>query len=186
MLYNAAPVELVQQFAALQRRAYQAGEPTQAQDPKPLHDPALSARSFYLQRDNRTVAYAGVVTKVIQHGDRPFTISGLSCVATDPDYQRQGLGRRVVAAATFFIEQSGVDFGVFTCAPYLTGFYFEAGYWQEAPQVVLLGSQNPEAITSEAIDVVVLLRLFSTRAKAETGNLLRGVIDLNLPVGQFW
>lgn len=171
--YAAAPAAPRREIARRQERAYAPA------------GPALDARSFFIRADGRVVSYAGVVSKTIEHTGRTFTISGLSCVATDPAYQRRGLGRRVVAAATVQIAASGVDLGVFTRAPALAGFYADAGSWPVAPRVVLICSRGEGALTSASLGVVVLPRLFSGRARSASTSLLHGTISLDLPPGQF-
>ncbi len=184
--YNTAPPSLRREIATLQDLAYGPSDPEANGRLSPLHNPALNARSCFIRSDGWLVSYAGIVTKAIVHAGQSFTISGLSCVATDPDYRHRGLARRVVAAATAYIEQSGVDFGVFTCAPEIVRLYTGAGSWSITPDAVLVGSRDPSAITSSALGVAVLMRLFSTKAQAVAGTLLSGTIDLDLPIGHFW
>jgi GNAT superfamily N-acetyltransferase len=183
--YNRANAALRRAIALLQYRASPtAGSPPS--DPiEPEHDPVLEALSFYLLDDSRLVSYAAVVHKQIKHGDATLWIAGLSCVATDPDYQGRGLGTRVVGAASRYIEQSTIDMGIFTCDPPLTRFYACAGAWPVAPNIVLIGGQYDGALTSVALRKAVLMRLFSAKAQAMAAQLCRATIDLNLPAGQF-
>jgi len=145
----------------------------------------LDALSFYLVAHGRVVSYAAVVHKQIRHGDATFWIAGLSCVATDPDYQGRGLGSRIVGAATRCIEHSTTDIGIFTCDPPLAAFYARAGAWPVAPDVVLIGSRHDGALSSVSLRKVVLMRLFSAKAQAAVGQLRQTTIDLDLPLGQF-
>lgn len=184
ILYDVAPAPLQREIEELVDRAYGSSD-TAGDDPPPLHDPVLRARSFYLRVDGQIVSYAGVVTKSIRHAGQSFTIAGLSNVATDPELQRRGYGRRVVAAATRFIERSGIDLGLFTCAPELVPLYAAAGSWEPAPDVILVGNAAPDALNSGTLGVVVLMRLFSPQAQAAAASLRHGTIDLDLPSGQF-
>lgn len=184
--YNTASGALRREIALLQERAYGPGEPPGDGHVPPLHDPRLRAQSFYMRVDGRMVSYAAVVTTTLRCGHQTFVASGLSCVATDPAYQRQGLATLVVSAATEHLVRSGIDLGVFTCAPELAGFYAGAGGWSVAPEAVLIGSRANGALTSTALGVVVLLRLLSARAQAAEELLRRGTLDLGLPVGEFW
>ena len=184
--YRAAGVQLRREIAELQDRAYGPSDIEPDSDPVPLHDPSLEAESFLLRVDGRLVSYAGVVTTTIEACSERFRASGLSSVATDPEFGRRGYASLVVAAAMRHIAASGVDLGVFTCAPRLAPLYTAAGDWQVEPNVVLIGSRDPDALTSTRLGVVVLMRLFSTHALTHE-HLLRGAtIDLGLPVGQFW
>lgn len=184
--YADASESLRREIGHLQELAYgptDSGEETSSQL---LHDLALDPQSFVLRQDGRMLSYAGVVTTTIRHDGVEYRASGLSCVATDPDYARQGNASRVVSAATDDIAASGVDLGVFTCAPALVRLYATAGNWEPTPGVVLIGSRDPVALTSTSLGVVVLMRLFSKRAIANAAALREGTIDLNLPVGEFW
>lgn len=184
IFYNQAPDTLRREIAALLHRVWPDDGPLGEAIPA-AHDPALEAHSFYCRADGRMVSYAGVVRKTIHHGGQAFIIAGLSCVATDPDHQGRGYGLRTVAAATQWIEQSGVDMGLFTCQPALAHFYERAGAWPVVPDVALIGSQDEGAISSEALGLVVLMRLFSGKAKGSESMLRHTTIDLGLPVGQF-
>jgi ribosomal protein S18 acetylase RimI-like enzyme len=182
--YNRASAALRRAIALLQHRAFSTPPPSSGLV-TPEHDPVLDALSFYLIAVDRVASYAAVVHKTILYGGVAFEIAGLSCVATDPDYQGRGFGSRVVTAATRAIEHSTVDFGVFTCDAPLVPFYTRAGAWQAAPEVELIGSQHAGALTSRGLRKAVLIRLFSEKAHSRADQLLNTTIDLDLPVGQF-
>ncbi|MCA9985981.1 MAG: GNAT family N-acetyltransferase [Anaerolineales bacterium] len=179
--YHEAGNSLRRAFGTLQERV----APTGMEPDLELHDPALDARSFYVSAGEQVISYAAVVRKAISHGGQTFQLAGLSCVATDPAWQRQGLGSRVVSAATAYIETSGVDLGLFTCDPPLAAFYWQAGAWPVRADLVLVGSQHPAALSSRLLDKVVLLRLFSARAQAAAAAFSQTTINLDLPLGQF-
>ncbi|MEN9659206.1 MAG: hypothetical protein RL571_2671 [Pseudomonadota bacterium] len=122
------------------------------------HDPALDALSCFIYRDNRLLSYAAVPHLTLTHAGQTFRMAALSCVATDPAYQRQGLSRLVVNAATRCIENSQADIGLFTCDPSLALFYAKAG-WPAALGVELIGSQDVGALSSKELGKVVVLRL---------------------------
>ncbi len=184
--YNMMTEAQRRDIAALQEKAYGPSDLAQGSEAVVLHEPSLQAQSFVIRDDRRVVSYAGVVTKAIIHAGQVFTVSGLSCVATDPDYRRRGLATCIVAAATRYIEQRRIAVGVFTCAPELAPLYSDAGSWSIAPGVLLTGSEDAGALTSSSLGVVVLMPLFSERAVAAFPALLNGTIDLDLPPGHFW
>ncbi|HET9221901.1 MAG TPA: GNAT family N-acetyltransferase [Roseiflexaceae bacterium] len=184
--YNRANASLRYAIALLQHRVAPTAVPPPGDPIPPEHDPMLDALSFYLLADSRLVSYAAILHKQITHGHATFWIAGLSCVATDPEYQGQGLGSRVVGAATRYIEQNTIDFGIFTCDPPLAGFYWRAGAWAVVEDVVLIGGHDEGALTSVSLQKVVLMRLFSAKAQAAASQLRQTVIDLGLPPGQFW
>jgi len=184
--YSRAGAPLRRAIALLQYRVAPDAGPPPGDTIPPEHDPLLEAMSFYLVADGRLVSYAAVVHQQIAHGGDSLRLAGLSCVATDPDYQRRGLGARTVAAATRCIAHSDADIGIFTCDPPLAAFYARAGGWPAAPDVLLIGSRHTGALTSAALGKVVLMRLLSAKAQAMAAALHQTTIDLDLPVGQFW
>ena len=104
------------EIVLLQERAYGPTDPPM--DPlTPLHAPALRPHSFLLHCHDQLVSYAAVVTTTVCADGMSYVASGLSCVATDPDFARRGYASRVVAAASQYIAESQVDLGIFTCAP---------------------------------------------------------------------
>ncbi|MBE9916036.1 GNAT family N-acetyltransferase [Paenibacillus donghaensis] len=183
--YNQAPDALRREIAAMLNRIWPDDSLMSSGTIPATHDESLNARSFFAYVDGRLVSYAGVVRKSIKHEGHFFNIAGLSCVATHPDYQAQGLGLQTVAAATQWMEQSGADWGIFTCKPHLAGFYDRAGAWPVVPNVTLIGSRDTGALSSESLQVVVLMRLFSAKAYAYESILRHTTIDLGLPVGHF-
>lgn len=184
--YNQAPDTLQREIAVMLHQVWPDACPMPGATIPEAHDKELNARSFYSYIDGKLVSYAGVVHKTIKHDGQTFNIAGLSCVATDPEYQGQGLGLRTVAAATQWIEkQRDIDFGIFTCKPSLASFYNRAGAWPVVPDVVLIGSRDEGALSSESLDVVVLMRLFSEKAKAYESILRHTTINLDFPDGQF-
>ncbi len=184
VLYKEAPADLRRRFELLRSRAGLGTRPSPG-EASAQHDPALDAVSFYSCSDGDVVSYAAVVRKTITHDGHAFDIAGLSAVVTDPNLRNLGLGRRTVEAATRWMEQSGADFGVFTCDPPLARFYARAGAWPVAPNVVLVGNRSDAALRSDSLGKVVLMRLFSKRAHVAAPILTRATIDLDLPVGQF-
>ncbi|WP_274364341.1 GNAT family N-acetyltransferase [Paenibacillus thermotolerans] len=184
--YNQASDTLRREIAILMHKVWPNFCPMPGGTIPDTHDAELHARSFYSCSSGRLVSYAGVVRKTIMHGRRTFNIAGLSCVATDPDVQGQGFGLRTVAAATEWIEeQVDIDFGIFTCNPSLAYFYKRAGDWPVVPDVRLIGSREEGALSSDYLQVVVLMRLFSAKAHAYESMLRHSTIDLGLPIGQF-
>lgn len=151
----------------------------------PLHNPALQPLALRLLRGGELVAYAAVLSQCVEVAGEGYLAQGLSCVACDPALQGQGLGGKVVAAATARMAASGADIGVFTCDPELLPFYRRHG-WGEAPGVLLRGSLDAAAINSRDAGKHVLLRLWSARAQAHAADFGQAGIVLGLPPGEFW
>jgi predicted GNAT family N-acyltransferase len=53
---------------------------------------------------------------------------GLTGVLTYPAERHQGYGRRVVQAATAYIDTTDADFAIVNCAPHLRDFYAACGW----------------------------------------------------------
>lgn len=185
--YNSSGADVRQEIAALLERVWPNPEPlASSQCDAPTHREALSARSFCCREEGRLVGYAGVVQMTVRHAGQDYRAAGLSCVAVLPDWQGRGVGRAVVGAASDWLKaQSGIDFGIFTCQPSLAGFYNGAGGWESCPDMVLLSSHEKEALSSENLGVVVMLRLFSEKARKNESALRREPVNLDFPVGEF-
>lgn len=184
--YNQAPDTLKRDIAVMLHRIWPDVSLIREEMFPEVHEKELNARSFYSYLDGKLVSYAGVVHKTIKHGGQTFNIAGLSCVATHPDYRSRGLGFHTVATATQWIEkQEDIDFGIFTCDPTLASFYNRAGAWRIAPDVVLIGNSDKDALSSESLDVVVLMRLFTSKSREQEEIFRHTTINLDFPKGQF-
>jgi GNAT superfamily N-acetyltransferase len=148
------------------------------------HDPELDALCCFIYRGNRLLSYAAILNFTLSHAGQTFFVAALSCVATDPAYQNQGLSSLVVSAATRCIENSHADIGLFTCDPPLASFYAKAG-WPAASGVVVIGSHDACALSSAELGKVVLLRLLSEHAHDHAAAFANTTLSLGLPLGQF-
>lgn len=150
------------------------------------HHPALKVQSFALYFEGRLISYTGIVQQTVTFKGEAFKIAGLSAVATDPDFQGQGWGSFIIARANEWLEkQETIDFGLFTCAPSLLPFYQQVGHWILAPHLRLIGNDEKKALTSDALDVQVLVSPYSEKAKKEKLPQQQGTINLHLPQGDF-
>ncbi|WP_051229478.1 GNAT family N-acetyltransferase [Paludibacterium yongneupense] len=152
----------------------------------PWFDACLEPYSVWIAQNGIALAHAAILHKTVRVGGESFLACGLSCVATDPDFRGRGLGRRVLADATWTLLEGRADFAVFTCDRELLPFYAESG-WREADALVLRAGEGAAALSSEHMpDKAVLLRLMSPRARAAAAHFSHGVLTLGLPDGQFW
>ena len=149
---NRACDVLRRSVAMLQHRAAPSGSPLPAEPVSPEHDPTLEPLAFYLVAESRLVSYAAVLHKQIAHEGETLWIAGLSCVEPDPVYQRRGLGSRVIAAATRYVEHSTIDIGIFTRDPVLQPLHERAGAWNDTPGVVLVGGFYEGALSSDSAE----------------------------------
>ncbi|MBK3496513.1 GNAT family N-acetyltransferase [Viridibacillus sp. YIM B01967] len=184
--YNQVPNALRRDIAEMLHRVWPEFFSLSGETIPEVHDKEFNVRSFYSYMDGKLVSYVGVVRRTINHKGQTFNIAGLSCVATDPNHHGQGLGLQTVAEATKWIEkQNNIDFGIFTCKPSLAYFYNRAGAWPIVSDVVLIGSEDEGALSSESLGVVVLMHLFSESSKLNSSMLRNTTINLNFPVGEF-
>ena len=130
------------------------------------HNEELTVQSFYIMKDNQVVSYGAVLRMETTIDNEKYQIGGLSCIATLPNYRRQGLSSKIVQTATKWIEDN-LDFGIFTCKRELEDFYACNGKWQVANNVVLIANRDNNALSSNKLAVIVLIRLFSKNFKCE-------------------
>lgn len=185
-LYQTAPPEIRLAIFHLLQKVWPDDLSATLEQIPAAHNPKLGAQSFCCWEEGKLVGYAAVLqTEIIKAGN-PFFIGGLSCVCTDPDYQKRGIGKKVVQTATHWMRaQKNIDFGVFTCDPSLCAFYDEAGGWALYPDVCLIESHRPDALRSDKLGVAVMMQLFSQKAKASQSILSKGELCLDFPSGEF-
>jgi aminoglycoside 2'-N-acetyltransferase I len=87
----------------------------------------LAPRAVVLVEAGHVVAALDVLTKTIEHDGALLLVSGLSSVATHPEHQRCGHGRRLVRAVIEGLQASAIDLLIFTCDRDLVDFYLAAG-----------------------------------------------------------
>lgn len=148
------------------------------------HESDLIVQSFYVMIDNRMVSYAAVIQIKVVIKEKLYQIGGLSCVATLPSFQGQGLSSKIVTKATKWMENN-LDFGVFTCAPNLIDFYHQAGNWKPMSNVVLVANHDKDALSSRNLDVIVMMRIFSKKALDYSDEITNSIIYLGFSKGQF-
>lgn len=184
--YNEAENRLKYDIAALFHRVWPRLSPPPGTIIPTVHATELHVRSFYIYSDGKIVSYAGVLQQTIRFDGHSFQFAGLSCVGTDPDYRREGLGSLVVSVATEWIEnKERIDFGLLTCEPVLANFYHLAGAWEVAQDIVLVANDRVDALSSEHLHVVVLMRIFSEKAKKHEDLLRNTTINIDFPDGEF-
>jgi len=78
------------------------------------------------------VSIAVILHRAAYVGNQVLTVAGLTAVATHPDYQRRGLGTRLIQDAVRLIRQQGYDLSMLTTR--VPGFFSRFGY-REVPKV---------------------------------------------------
>lgn len=176
--YQQAPVKIKKQINELLQVIWPSANSSEA------HKKDLVVQSFYIMIDNKIVSYAAVIQLVVILGRQTYQIGGLSCVATLPSFQRQGLSSKVVISATKWMEDN-LDFGVFTCAFNLVNFYNQNGNWEPMSNVVLVANHDKDALSSRNLNVIVMMRLFSKKALYYSDEITNSMIYLGFSKGQF-
>ncbi|MEG0049051.1 MAG: GNAT family N-acetyltransferase [Clostridia bacterium] len=186
--YNEASVALRKDIAELLNAVWPNTEETSCGENEAAasHRPEQLAQSFCCYANDKLVGYAAVVFMEIIHGGRAFKAAGLSCVATLAEYRGCGIASKLVSAATQYMAvQTELDFGVFTCHGELAALYEKAGGWRVSPSAELIGSRDAGALSSASLQVVVLMRLFSQKARLHKELFCKEPIYLGFPVGEF-
>lgn len=148
------------------------------------HKSDLIVQSFYMIIDDKIVSYTAVIQLEVVIKEKSYQIGGLSCVTTLPAFQGQGLSSKVIAKATEWMNDN-LDFGVFTCSSELVSFYQQAGNWQPMSNVILIANHDEHALTSNKLNVVVMMRLFSKKALLFKEEITNSRIYLGFSKGQF-
>lgn len=111
------------------------------------------------------ISYAGVIRMPVEHAGRRYRMYGLGNVLTYPSFRGMGHGRRVVEAATRYIETSDADVAALFCDPALEGFYARSG-WEAIEGVATLTGAS-EAPTE--YDALRMMLFVSDRGRAGRG-----------------
>lgn len=115
---------------------------------------AMGGRHWLAEADGRIVAHAALHGRRLEAGDRVLDAAYLEGVATLPSFERQGLGRLVVEAATDHLRPRYELGALSTGAP---GFYERLG-WLEwlGPTWVRLASGELERTEDDDGGIFVL------------------------------
>ncbi len=92
-------------------------------------------------------------------------MSGLGNVLTYPSFRGRGYGRRILDAATRYIQTSDADVAALFCDPALEGFYSKSG-WETIKGVATLTGAR-EAPTE--YDALRMMLFVSDRGRAGRG-----------------
>jgi hypothetical protein len=85
--------------------------------------------SALIKADQRVVAHAGIIYRVIQIGDLRVPVGGIAGVMTLPGWRQRGYARAALAKATAFVGiQLWAPFAVVICPKEDFGFYKRGGW----------------------------------------------------------
>lgn len=132
---------------------------------------------LWLEDDDGTmVAHLDFERRVIDVGGREVLVAGVGEVATHPDWQRKGLGRRLMAAfRTVLCTELPVPFGFLNCSEAVAGFYTSVG-WHRMPQSTRERDRVTGTWTEHTLPSMVLPAMAPIEAWPREGSIdLRGV-----------
>lgn len=147
--------------------------------------PHTHVTSFLLIEDKKVTGHIAVRKAGMRHKGIPYWVLGLSEVVVHPLFRNRGYGTALLRAAARFMSKQGADLSLFTCTPHLTAFYTKGG-WSPAPDACLVGGTRQKPFRSDRLGLVTMMRLYSDKANAHSGQLRTG--DLFIPLGenQLW
>lgn len=179
------PRDIKAQALALMRAEWPAAFTGARTERESLHDLASNPTCMAVLVEGRLASYCGIVWKPIEHAGERYAAYGLSAVLTAPAVRRQGYGRRLIDAATRFMQDAGADIGVFTCDPPVRAFY-EASGWTVLERTPLIGGTRAHPFPSDALGKCTLMRFFSEHAQEHRATFIGAPIYLDLAEGDLW
>lgn len=147
--------------------------------------PNTYVTSFVILEGSVAVCHAAVRKKILIHFGQKYSAYGLSEVVTHPNYQKMGLGSKILLEAANYIAYQHPDLGIFTCEPSKVPFYAKGG-WQPCNCACLVGGTEAHPFRSDQLGLTTMINFFS--AKAKSNQLLFENTDIFLELGenQLW
>lgn len=128
----------------------------------------LGGRHFVAYRDDRPVAHASVVGRILEADERPLRTGYVEAVATEPEFQGQGFGSLVMAEATWWIPGS-YEFGALGTGAF--AFYERLG-WERWEGTTFVRDGDAVRRTEEDGDAMMVFRFGPSIAVDLEGTLL--------------
>jgi len=94
-------------------------------DPYP---PDMEPVHFVMAEGDSLLSYASVFKRTVSHAGQDYSIYGFGNMFTFKPYRKNGYGRKILHAATEFIQQSDVDAGALFCDKSLDRYYGAEGW----------------------------------------------------------
>lgn len=153
------------QILAFMRTEWPQGFTGQRRGRRWISLPEFNPTHFVLTDSDLVVGHAESIWCDWAHQDVSYRVYGLSGVFVYPDYQGEGLGQRLVTAATdYCIDQPDADVGMLWCEPRLRPFYVRCGWEAMDTTTTLLGDTEAEAQTHD--DEMLFMRFFSDHGQS--------------------
>ncbi|WP_051963135.1 GNAT family N-acetyltransferase [Deinococcus misasensis] len=117
-------------------------------------DHALGGVHILVRHENQLVGHAAVVQRQLYISEKAFRVGYLEAMAVHPQFQRQGIGRQMMAQVNHLIQRA-YDFGALGASDEGFGLYLQTG-WQVWPgELGVLSFQGIERTPEEEGGVMV-------------------------------
>ena len=100
--------------------------------------PEMNPIHFVMAEGESLVSYAALLKRALLHANQNYTIYGFGNMFTFAPYRHHGYGKKILQAATEFIEQSPVDVAILFCDKSLENYYASEG-WVPTPSSTSTG-----------------------------------------------
>jgi predicted N-acetyltransferase YhbS len=118
-----------------------------------IHPESDHPLHFVMVHNETLIGHASVLWKTLKVGNDDLKVYGLSGVIIYPNFQRLGLGLKLIKEATTHILMQDGDLAVLGCSPEIAGLYTQAG-WLDGEIQLSIG--NPPQVETEVIFSKVL------------------------------
>lgn len=109
------------------------------------YPPELNPVHFVMAEGESLLSYATIMKLNIPHAGQNFSVYGFGNMLTFPPYRKQGYGRKILQAATEFIQKSAVDVAILFCDKSLENYYGPEGWLATTSPTYLGYSGEPVA-----------------------------------------
>ncbi len=145
------------------------GTETYPAEHRPIH--------FVVTERNVLISYAAIMQLTLSHAGNTYHVAAFGNVFTFPAFRGEGYGRRVVDAATRYIQASAVDLGLVFCKPHLVPFYRASGW--EAVDGAGTRVGTPDAFTDHPYHRLMLF--VSDRGRRERSAFVQHPLYIESP-----
>lgn len=160
---DSLPAELKWQILSFMRVQWPEGFRDQWRGRNWIARPDFHPLHFVLTEESTVISHTEVLWTIFHHAGAIYTVFGLSGVFTFPDRQREGCGRRIVEAATRYIQQTGrADLAMLWCDPHNRDFYIKCGWEYIEGAKTFVTDANGTDLSSE----LLLMLFFSDKGKS--------------------
>jgi GNAT superfamily N-acetyltransferase len=114
---------------------------------------------LWLEREDKIIAHLGFAKRDIRVGEQEVLIAGVGAVATYPNFQGKGVGKKLFAELRkILLTQLPVDFAFLECREAVIGFYEKAGFTLHRQTVYCFHPGKQEWIYDEGAKMIMPVR----------------------------